>query len=158
MLMIEFGTATVEISQPTMCPVYLGDPPLTALRRRTSVHGEWTLTIALCEWELSLDHTVLAHSESVQPFMNRALTVMRGQALSAVSVDAASGASEFTWDLGAVLRTRPAPAGTYDDEPAEQWTLRRPDDQYLAVRGDGRFRLSDSRADPDTYVWSSLRA
>jgi len=51
--------------------------PKTSLRRRVSIHGEWTLMIELCEWELQLGSDVLAGSDLSHPRIDRALRVLQ---------------------------------------------------------------------------------
>ena len=157
MIMIEFGDPVVEIREPVMRPTHLDAGPTAALRRQAFVHGGWTLTLEYCEWELWLTGALVADSESLEPTMSRALKVLQGQALTAIAVEPESGATAFSFDLGALVLTKPAPSGFYGSDPAEQWTLGMPDNRNVAVRDDGTFSTHRGDADPDQYVWSRLR-
>jgi hypothetical protein len=80
-----------------------------ARTRRSTVGGHWHLWIYCCHWSL-LGDTQLAHSESDDTTVHRALHVLDGQALTAVKVEPADGRTQFTFDLGCSLLTCPDPA------------------------------------------------
>jgi hypothetical protein len=128
------------------------------MQRSAHVCGDWALTITYCEWSVLLEGAPLAHCESSDTTIARALGVLNGQALSSVKVDPATAATTFTFDLGCVLATHAAPAGSYDDDgPEEQWILAQPNGMYLAVRADGAYsqQKGDSQDDPQ---WHPLPA
>jgi len=122
-----------------------------------SVAGQWTLTIEQCGWELRNNHEVLAHSESGDPTMRRALRVLEGQALAAVHAEPVTGATDFEFDLGTTLSTKPYAQDSEPGEHDELWDLRSPDDNYIAIRGDGTFSVHDGSANPDGYEWLAIR-
>ena len=69
---------------------------------------------------MTLDGVQLAHCESDDLTMARALRVLNGQALTEVDVEPADGRTRFSFDLGCTLLTWPAEAGVYENEPVEQ--------------------------------------
>jgi hypothetical protein len=75
------------------------------------VRGQWHLWIYCCEWSLALGPALLARSESSDTAIARALHVLNGQALTTVTVSEVDGSTTFTFDLGCLLSTRPAPQG-----------------------------------------------
>lgn len=152
MLMIEFGTVTVEFGTTVERPTRLPSGPPMARHRPVQVRGEWTLSVEMCDWSIRIGDQTVATCESVDPTMGRVLKLVKGQALGDLVVDPADGATEFRFDLGATLVLRPG-SWPEDDEPHELWTLRTPDDRYLAVRDDGTYRLHAGDEDPDGSVW-----
>jgi hypothetical protein len=68
-----------------------------------------------------LHGTALAHEESDDITISRALGVLNGQILTGASIEPGSR-TRFTFDLGCALASYPAPPGTYGPIPAQQWT------------------------------------
>ena len=111
-------------------------------RRRIFLHGEWHLWIYRCAWSISLNGKQLAHSESSDVGITRAVAVLDGEALTRVAVSA-DARTEFDFDLGGVLQTWP------DDADGEQWMLFEPSGYVLTMRADGRYS-HHPRSQPDS--------
>jgi hypothetical protein len=135
MLMIEFGEPRLSVEEPRSVPLRLEVGPEHGLARRVSAVGQWTLEILSCDWELRLGPDVIAHHETQDPFMARALRHFEGQALNDASVDEIAACTTFAFDLGATLTTRPAQQMRAKDA-GEHWTLRSPDGSWTAFGGD----------------------
>jgi len=155
MLMLEFGTVTVEFGATAERPTRLPDGPPSAMHRPVQVRGDWTLSVEMCDWSIRLGDRTVASCESVDPTMSRVLKLLKGQALTEMVVAPVNGATEFRFDLGATLVLQPG-SWPEDHEPHELWTLRAPDDRYVAVRDDGTFSLYAGDDDPDVFVWTDL--
>lgn len=149
---MEFGEPRVQISKPKAMPVHIEGAPGRSLQRSAFVHGDWHLWIYCCRWSLTLEGTQLAHDESDAITMSRALGVLNGQILTAVEIEPDSR-TRFCFDLGCSFLTRPAPPGSYGDEPVEQWYWYPRSGPVLAVRGDGCYAVSPSHAQPDDHQW-----
>lgn len=155
---MEFGEPQVEVHKPLMLPVAIAGAPDRTLQRLAFVHGELHLWIYCCEWSLRLATAELAHSESDDITMNRALAVLNGQQLQAVDIEPDDGHTTFTFDLGCSLLTFPAPAGTYNG-PAEQWTMLTRSGAgmaVLAIREDGKYHIGDGHEKPGSEHWLSI--
>jgi hypothetical protein len=150
---MEFGAPEVRVGEPKLRKTYLDGAPKKTLQRHSYVDGEWHLWIYCCEWSLILDGALLAHNESGDLTMHRALHVLNGQQLTAVDIEPADGRTRFTFDLGCILITRPAPPRTYEDEPVEQWYLYLRSGPVLAVRGDGSYKVGDRHQKPADRHW-----
>lgn len=155
---LEFGEASVEVGESRLrrWRPRQGDPEMF-MGRSAHVHGEWHLWIYCCLWSLSVEGRELAHCESDDITIARALVVLEGQALANVEADV-DGRSTFSFDLGCVLSTKPAPPGTYSHEPVDQWLLYQPTGQVLTFRGDGCFRSQDRDDSSDDVEWVRLPA
>jgi hypothetical protein len=105
-----------------------------------------------------LEDIQLAHNESDDVTMHRALYVLNGQVLQAVDVEPDDGRTRFTFDLGCSLLTCPAPSGIYGDEPVGQWKLHSRSGPVLVVREDGRYSIGDSRERPADMHWLPIAA
>jgi hypothetical protein len=64
-------------------------------QRFAQVYGEWHLWIYMCAWSLSWRDREIAHSESADLEMNRALSLLNGQSLIAVTAGGADGRSSL---------------------------------------------------------------
>jgi hypothetical protein len=155
---MEFGQPHVEVGKPLMLPVAIAGAPAKTPRRLASVHGEWHLWIYCCEWSLQLENAELAHSESDDITMNRALAVLNGQELQTADIEAADGRTTFTFDLGCCLLTYPAPPGSYDSL-AEQWKLLSrsgPALTVLSIREDGKYSINDGHEKRRDQHWRPI--
>jgi hypothetical protein len=153
---LEFGDPEVRVDEARLLPIFIEGGPARTMIRSADVHGHWHLWMYSCLWSLTLDGFGLAHSESDDRTIGRALQVLNGQALMSVDADPRSGSSTFTFDLGCVLATRPAAPTTSHHDPEEQWMLFQPNGQVLAVRDDGRYSLHAGSAPPDEHRWAPI--
>lgn len=154
---LEFGEPELEFTDPFLDRLYIDGAPERAMRRRVSLHGRWHLWIYCCWWTLTLDGVELACCESDDSRTARALTALDGQALSSMTVSPADGSSRFTFDLGCVLTTEPAPPGIYGSGPVEQWKLFQPTGDVLIVRSDGTYWQGPGSTKPEHHVWAPLQ-
>lgn len=152
----EFGQPVLVIDEARMFPLRIRGAPPEVMRRGAHVHGQWHLWIYCCQWNLSVNGTQLAHDESDDDTINRALGVLNGQAITEVSVNPDDASTRFTFDLGCVLMTTPAPDDVYDFEPTEQWMLYQPSHEVLTVRSDGKYQLCQGDPSPDDSPWLPL--
>jgi hypothetical protein len=152
---MEFGEPQVEISGPFLMPVLIEGAPERSPRRSAFVRGDWHLWIYCCRWSLTLEGIQLAHEESDGITMNRALAALNGQILTAVHIEPDSRTT-FSFDLGCTFLTYPAPAGSYGDEPAEQWIWHGRSGPVAAVRDNGTYALSPRDATREDQQWQPI--
>ena len=153
---MQFGQPELRIKEPRLLPVFLDRAPAQTMVRSTEIYGQWHLWIYGCVWSLTLDTVELAHCESEDATIVRALRALNGQVLTSVEVDPADGSSTFAFDLFCVLSTHPAQHQGADGEPIEQWMLYQPSGQVLSVRGDGRYRAEAGSAPRDDRSWAPI--
>jgi hypothetical protein len=149
---MEFGEPHVKIDGPVLMHVHIKGAPERSPRRLAYVHGDWHLWVCCCHWSLTLNRIQLAHNESDDITMNRALGVLNGQILTAVEIEPGSR-TRFSFDLGCSFRTYPAPPGSYCTEPAEQWRWDTRSGPVLLVRGDGTYAVSSPHAKAGDDQW-----
>jgi hypothetical protein len=153
----EFGRPEVEIREPRLMPVAIEGAPAKTRQRHSFVHGEWHLWIYCCQWSLMLEDAQLAHCESDDVTIHRALHVLNGQALTAVEIEPSDGRTRFSFDLGCTLLTLPAEAGVYED-PVEQWYLYARAGLVLSVRSDGTYKINDRHQKREAWDWRPVGA
>ena len=139
-LTLEFGAPSLEIEDVRELSAHVGAEFMRVPRRVAYVKGEWHLWIYMCDWSLSWRDREIAHSESEDLVIDRALGVLNGQSLTRVTAGAADGTSSFAFDLACVLSTRPLqPCDDDTDEDREQWMFFQPSGRVLSLCGDGRL-------------------
>jgi hypothetical protein len=94
---LEFGQPELIIREPRMMHTMIEGAPSEAMRRLTSVRGQWHLMIDYCQWSLTLDGIPLADDESDDQRMHRALRVLNGQAITGISIDPVDATTRFSF-------------------------------------------------------------
>jgi len=146
---MEFGNPALDIKAPTASDHVDRDPAQPLTRRHVHVVGEYTLMIGTCAWTFHRG-TLVGHSNlkgSSKKPITTAMAAMHGQMLTAVAVDPRTGRSEFHFDLGGHLRTKP------DASADEQWHFSTPSGLCLSYRGDGRYSWQPGDTPPDDLRW-----
>jgi hypothetical protein len=155
-LTLEFGAPQLVIREPRVASTR-SSAKVRKLRARrlVNVTGDWHLWIYCCNWRIDTGGKTLAVSEASNQRIDKAAKELNGQRLIDVFVDPATGASAFTFDLGATLRTWPwEPDG---DGPYEQWMLYiRETGDVLTWREDGCYSLGPGNRLPEEKVWFAL--
>lgn len=134
---IDFGAPHLDVREPTTSVPSPGKAGDHHTYRHVYVHGDWRLFIDGF-WKLALRDRPLVRGTSPVSEIQMALARLDGQRLVSVSGDSSTGATRFTFDLGAALYVRRTSRG--DDY--EMWMLQAPDGRFLQVRGDGSYALS----------------
>jgi len=152
---IEFGEPALTVLDVRDAPLHVPGAPPTHVRRPIFVHGQWSLYIASDDFSLMLDGELIAASTSDSNHLEASLfRVLNGQILQGVEIDQLSGATDFTFDLGATLRTS-IPV-TPESEPREQWLLSEPDGNWFVVNDKSQYSRHSGRTPPDQIQWATL--
>lgn len=153
-LTLEFGQPELRIREPVVAP-----PDASAktrarcARRLVTVTGYWHLWIYCCNWQITLNGTLAAHSESPDGRIAFAASRLDGRKLVAVTRDTHVGAWAFSFDPGGMLRTSPY----WDDPTVEQWYLfDRGTGNVLSVRADDFASYGPGCLDPREENWIPL--
>jgi hypothetical protein len=152
---MNFGEPHVEVSPARIMPLHIDGAPARAMRRSAHVRGDWHLWIYQCAWTLALSGITLAHSESDQATIRRALRALNGQALIRVQIDPDEGRTEFAFDLGCDLTAFQYPEHD-GDEPDELWMLFEPSGQVVTTRSDGTISRTPSAEPRDHNQWLAI--
>lgn len=147
-LSFEFGTPRLSIREPYVSTSSFTRLQQMAGRRRVKPVGEWNLFIFCCHWHVTLFSEALAHDESTQEQIDVTAHAMDGQKLIAITLDAATRAATFSFDLGGIMTTWP-----YEANKEEQWSLYMPGSRVLTYRADGRYSLAPRDGKAGQEVW-----
>jgi len=143
----EFGKPKLRISKKILLPKAGRKWPRYPIRM-AHVHGEWHLWIFCCHWEIRRDGRKIGHSESEDKKIDQACTFLNGQILKRVAVDPRSLRTDFFFDLGGHLRTRP-----YQGKPLEMWNIRCPNGRYFCLRADGEYKYQLGNTPFSEHRW-----
>jgi hypothetical protein len=105
-----------------------------AAYRQVTVSGRWWLWIFCAHWKLTVSDSLTATASSSARMKMMVMARLDGQKLKDIQVNPVSGATEFTFDLGANLRVR-----RFEADDSDIWTLYKPNGYVLGVRGDGTY-------------------
>jgi hypothetical protein len=152
---MEFGEPHLNVGKQHSGLTLIDGVPKRLPQRLAVVRGDYTLAVEMCVWQLVADGAELAHCESDDLRMTRALRVLSGQALTSVAIDDSDGRTTFGFDLGMLLLTQPAEPGVYE-EPATQWWLSMPSNKYVVLRNGPEFSIHDGHAEEDQMTWIRL--
>ncbi len=134
-LSMNFGEPSLRVREPYITnsknPIVQG----LAARRRIAIRGKWWLWIYCCHWRLSLGDEQAVTSASSDRKISRAIAILQGQKVVSVAVEARTGATRFSFDLGGVLDCR----RFNQTSDADLWTLYKPNGYVLATQGTGTF-------------------
>ena len=125
---LEFGKPHLEISEVLE---YRGKQ-----RRLVYAQGEWHLFVYCCNWKYFRGDEFIAHNESSDEDIQRAILDLGGQSLSRISFK--DKISVFTFDLGGRLGTYPN--DYYENDAIEQWFLYLPDDYHITFSANGQLK------------------
>ncbi len=85
------------------------------LRRIINVCGDLNIWFDRCYWHIFKGEILLAHNESTDKKIDKALSDLDGQILVSVSVDPNQGTSEFYFEYGNIIKTFP-----YEDDDDDE--------------------------------------
>jgi hypothetical protein len=147
-LSFQFGAPSLLVREPYASTSSSINVRRIAARRIVKPVGEWHLFVFCCHWRVTASGEPVADDESAHDQIEAAARVLDGQKLVAVTLNADSRATTFSFDLGSVLSTWP-----YEADQEEQWSLYLPDQRVLTYRADGCYSLGLSDEGPDQEVW-----
>jgi hypothetical protein len=137
-LSMNFGAPSLHIREPRISKSKLRVVREAFARRLVTVRGDWWLWVYLARWKLSVRTAPSISDSTPIRQMKRALDELSGQQLKSVSTDTKTGATTFTFDLGAKLAITPQLR-----RRSELYLLYRPAAHTLVVWNEGTFELSE---------------
>lgn len=130
-LTIEFGEPSLRIREPRLPSEDTSSTVRRMLSKRlVTVRGQWHLWIYCCDWQVLSGGAIVGDSSSKES-VDEASAVLDGQRLIEVCRGRGPATWQFSFDLGATLRTRP-----YDGN-SEQWFLYEPSGLVLHATATG---------------------
>jgi hypothetical protein len=155
----EFGKPKLEVLEKLFKPTSRRKYP----HRYAHVKGEWHLWIYCCEWVIRQDGRKVGDDTSERK-IDRGCSVLGGQHLTKIAVNPKNWQTNFYFDLGGHLQTKPYPKNwrknfsrhlkcKNEHEPSEMWMLRCSDNKWFLLRDDGKYSHQSGRTPPDKKVW-----
>jgi hypothetical protein len=126
-----------EVVQPTKSRNYP--------RRIVRVHGDWNLWIYSCDWEIRQnDCKICDSSNSKWPAEKiiRGCGILDGQILTNVVVSSKNLVTDFHFDLGGHLQTKPYKK---KGEPDSMWSLFCPNGRVFSLDSDGNYSYASGK-------------
>jgi hypothetical protein len=118
-------------------------------RRMVTVHGEWSLTIYCCVWEIRQGNQKICSTKSRIEKIGQGCSILDGQILTKVTVDPKTLRTDFYFDLGGHLQAVP---WKNESKPYEIWWLRCSNRYFYSLRSDGKYSYNLS-APPNEKKW-----
>jgi len=143
----EFGKPKLEVLKKVFEPSKKSGRKYP--HRYAHVHGEWHLWIFCCDWIVQQEGRKVGDSTSEKK-IDQGCSVLGGQYLTKVVVNQKNWQTDFHFDLGGRLKTKPY---KNEDEPLEMWSLRCPDGRWFELRADGKFSHQSGKTPSDKKVW-----
>ena len=117
-------------------------------KRTVTIHGDWNLWLFDCAWTLQQGKDKLCSSKSTGEAIERGCRLLDGQILTKVAVHPKTFATDFHFDLGGHLLTRPFKE---EDEPVSMWSLFCPNGRVFSLKSDGNYSYASGKT-PDDKV------
>jgi hypothetical protein len=127
-----------EVRQPTKTKNY----PSRIVR----VHGDWNLWIYFCDWEIRQSNGKICNSNSLAEKINRGCAILDGQILTSVVVSPKNFITDFYFDLGGHLQTKP---DKKESESESMWDLFCPNGRVFSLKSDGNYSYHSGRTPGD---------
>jgi hypothetical protein len=129
----EFGKPKLNVWKKVLQPTKKGR---NYPRRIVRVHGDWNLWIFDCDWEVRQNNSKICDSNSLAEKIDQGCAILDGQILTKAVVNSKNLVTDFYFDLGGHLQTKPYKK---EDEPSSMWDLFCPNRRVFSLRSDGHY-------------------
>ena len=144
----EFGKPKLKVSEKVIQP-----NPKTGRKypkRRVTIYGDWNLWVFDCDWEIRQGDSKICDSNSQAEKISQGCTILDGQMLNEVVVHPKTLTTDFYFDLGGHLKTKPC---KNEDEPSSMWDLFCPNKRVFSLRSDGNYSYQDGETPGNKLRW-----
>ncbi|MGO8681661.1 MAG: hypothetical protein ACLQU6_12180 [Limisphaerales bacterium] len=151
-LSFEFGKPKLKISKNVIQPNKKTGRKFP--RRWVRVRGDWSLFIFCCDWVIQQSNRKICDSNSPTVKINQGCAILKGQILTKVILDPKTKRTDFHFDLGGHLQTKPYKK---EDKPSPMWSLYCPNKRVFWLRSDSNYsyqvgnKPSDERWSPFVF-------
>jgi hypothetical protein len=132
-LALEFGKPKLNVWKKVLQPTKKGRK---YPRRIATIHGDWHLCTFCCDWEIRQSKRKICNSNSQAEKIDQGCTILDGQILTKAVVNSKNLVTDFYFDLGGHLQTKPYKK---EDEPSSMWDLFCPNRRVFSLRSDGHY-------------------
>jgi hypothetical protein len=132
-LALEFGKPKLNVWKKVLQPTKKGRK---YPRRIATIHGDWHLCTFCCDWEIRQSKRKICNSNSQAEKIDQGCTILDGQILTKAVVNSKNLVTDFYFDLGGHLQTKPYKK---ENEPSSMWDFFCPNRRVFSLRSDGHY-------------------
>jgi hypothetical protein len=115
-------------------------------KRIVKVYGDWHLTTFDCDWEIRQNNYKICNSRSKTEAIDQGCDILDGQILTKVIIHPKTFITDFYFDLGAHIQTKPS---KNEDEPSSMWDLFCPNGLVFSLKSDGNYSYHSGKTPGD---------
>jgi hypothetical protein len=138
-VLMEFGNPKIQVWEKVLQPTTKGRK---FPKRIVKVYGDWHLTSFDCDWEIRQNNYIICNSHSKTEAIDQGCDILDGQILTKVFVHPKNFITDFYFDLGGHLKTKPYKK---QDEPSDMWNLFCPNKRVFSLRSDGTYSYQSGK-------------
>ena len=142
-ILMEFGKPKLQISGKVHQPSKKGRK---FPKRMVRVYGDWHLTTFCSAWELRQANKKICRSRSKNEAIDEGCTILNGQILEEVVVHPKTLVTDFFFDLGGHLQTKPF---KNEKETFSMWDLFCPSGRVFSLKSDGNYSYASGKIPGD---------
>ena len=140
---MEFGKPKLQVSKRVFPPAKKGGK---FPKRRVKVYGAWHLTTFCSALEIRQSSQKICTSRSKVEAIDRGCEILDGQILNKAVVHPKTLVTDFHFDLGGHLQTKPF---KNEDEPSSMWDLFCPNGRVFSLKSDGDYSYDSGKTPGD---------
>jgi hypothetical protein len=142
-VLLEFGKPKLEIWEKVLQPT---KTVRKFPKRMIKVYGDWHLTTFDCDWEIRQNNYKICDSRSKIEAIDQRCEILDGQILTKVIVHPKTFITDFYFDLGAHIQTKPC---KNKGEPSSMWDLFCPNGRVFSLKSDGNYSYQSGKTPGD---------
>jgi hypothetical protein len=142
-ILMEFGKPKLNVRENVLQPTKSGRK---FPKRRITVRGDWHLTTFDCDWEIRQNNYKICNSRSKTEVIDRGCEILDGQIVTKVIVSPKTFVTDFYFDLGAHMQTKPS---KNKDESSSMWDLFCPNGRVFSLKSDGNYSYDSGKTPGD---------
>jgi hypothetical protein len=149
---LSFGTPYLEVREPRVVASELESVRTRFAQRQVFVKATCWLWVQIASWTVTLADGRTATPNTSAKRRGIAFANLEGEKVIGVAIEAETGRTTFSFDLGGSLEVRRFPAAEDD----VLWTLYKPNGYCFSVRSDGYYAHSPGSRPDNQEKWHPL--
>jgi len=141
-ILLEFGNPKLQILKK----VWPAKKGRKFPKRVVKVYGDWHLTTFCSDWEIRQANQKICTSRSKVEAIDRGCEILDGQILAKVVVHPKTFVTDFYFDLGGHLQTKPF---KNEEESSSMWDLFCPNGRVFSLKSDGHCSYDSGKTPGD---------
>ena len=139
-ILLEFGKPKLKIWKKVILPNKKTGRKFP--KRTVKVYGDWHLTTFCSAWEIRQANKKICSSRSKNEAIDQACGILDGQILKEVVVHPKTLVTDFYFDLGGHLQTKPF---KNEQESSSTWDLFCPNGRVFSLMSDGNYSYASGK-------------